>query len=254
MRLLSITRLHFFAAIVSVLFFSCNEKEEFTTEKLEDYSPLVPGKYITYRLDSTVVTNFNAVIEVHKYQVKFVVDALITDNLGRPSYRIYRFIRDSVNATSWTPAQPWTNNGTFFITPLSDQLEVIEDNLRFIKLHLPIKDGFSWKGNKYLPTDPYGPLFTFSIDDNMPDWDFYYDGNPSSFSYRGNTYSNVLTVEEADESLNFPVTIPLAYGSRSRSVEKYSKTIGLVYRQYELLEYQPDPNPGGPHNTYRGFG
>jgi len=259
MRLLTITRLYFLAAIVTA-FFSCNEKEEFSTDKLEDYSPLVTGKYITYRLDSMVFTNFGRTTEIHKYQVKFIVDALITDNLGRPSYRIYRFIRDSVDATSWTPAQPWTNNGTFFITPLSDQLEVIEDNLRFIKLHLPIKDGFTWKGNKYLPSStcggasgPYCSLYNFSNDDNMSDWDFFYDGDPSSFSYKGINYSNVLTVEEADESLNVPITIPSAYAARSRAVEKYSKTIGLVYREYELWEYQPNTgNPAGPYKT--GFG
>lgn len=259
MRLLLISRLSLIALFSSFLF-SCNEKEEFTSEKMEEYMPLAPGKYITYRLDSMVFTNFGTVTQIHKYQVKFVVDAQIADNLGRPSYRIYRFIRDSVDATSWTPVQPWTNNGTFYITPLSDQLEVIEDNLRFIKLHLPIKDGFTWKGNRYLPsgtcsgaTGPYCALYNFSNDEDMADWDFFYDGNPTSFSYRGNTYANVLTVEEADESVNVPITIPSAYAAKSRAVEKYAKNIGLVYREYELWEYQPNiANPSASHKI--GFG
>ncbi len=252
MRLHSFTRLSLLAFITAT-FFSCNEKEEFVTDKVSDYIPLTPGKYITYRLDSMVFTNFGRNTEIHKYQVKHIIDALITDNLGRPSYRIYRFIRDSVDATSWTPAQPWINSGTYFITPLSDQAEVIEDNLRFIKIHLPIKDAYSWKGNKYLPTDPYSPLYNFSNDDNMVDWDFYFDGNPSSFSYKGISYSDVLTVEQVDESLNVPITVPTAYAARSRSVERYSKTIGLVYREYEIWEYQPNTgNPAGPYKT--GFG
>jgi len=260
MRLHSILRLSCLAAITSLLF-SCNEKEEFNTEKLEDYMPLVSGKYITYRLDSLVFTNFNHNIETHKYQVKYVIDALITDNLGRPSYRVFRYMRDSVNATSWTPAQPWANAGTIQITPLSDQVELIEDNLRFIKIHLPITDRFTWKGNTYMPASicglssgPYCPLYTFSNDDDMQDWDYFYDGTPSSFSYKGINYSNVLTVEQADELLNVPVTNPGVYGAKSRAVEKYSKGIGLVYREYTLWEYQPDQNPGGPNNTYRGFG
>ena len=247
MKILSSPRIIILAFATS-LFFSCNEKDEFTSEALADYMPLVAGKYITYRIDSMVFyTNYGRSTEIHKYQVKHQVDALITDNLGRPAYRVYRFLRDSAGTEPWQPA------GTYYITPLGDQIEISEDNLRFIKLHLPIKDGFTWKGNRYLPTDPYGSLYNFSNDDNMEDWDFYYDGQPSSFSYRGINYSNVNSIEEVDESFNVPITSPGSYAARSRSVEKYSKSIGLVYREYELWEYQPNTGgSGGPYKT--GFG
>jgi len=246
MRLRSIIRISFLAIVVSTLF-SCNEKEEFVTEKTEDYIPLTVGKYITYRLDSLVFTNFGRTIETHRYQVKEQVDAQITDNLGRPSFRIYRYLRDSLGTTSWQPA------GTYFITPLSDQVEIIEDNLRFIKMHMPVKEGFSWKGNKYLPTGPYQPKYNFTIDNNIDDWDFYYDSFSPTFTYRSINYSNVWSVEQIDEAFNVPVTNPASYAYRLRSVEKYSKTIGLVYREYELWEYQPNTGgAGGPY--YAGFG
>ncbi len=233
--------------LAALLFFSCNKKDDFTSESITDYMPLAAGKYITYRIDSMVFTNFGRSTEIHKYQVKHQVDALITDNLGRPAYRVYRYLRDTAGTLPWQPA------GSYFITPLGDQAEVSEDNLRFIKLHIPFKDGFSWKGNKYLPTDPYGSLFNFSNDDNMEDWDFYYDGLPGSFSYRGINYANVYSIEEADESFNVPIVATGSYAARSRSVEKYSKNIGLVYREYELWEYQPNTGgSGGPYKT--GFG
>jgi len=235
------------AIILTAGLFACNKNEQFTTAALSDYMPLATGKYITYRLDSMVFTNFGRSTEIHKYEVKHQVDALITDNLGRPAYRVFRFIRDTTGTQSWQPA------GSYFITTLSDQIEVSEDNLRFIKLHLPFRDAFSWKGNKYLPTDPYGSFYNFSNDDNMEDWDFYYNGEPGSFSYRNNNYTDVYSVEEADESFNVPITSPTSYAARSRSVEKYSKNIGLVYREYELWEYQPNTGgSGGPYKT--GFG
>src|SRR5687767_13935146 len=140
--------------ISSLLFFiltSCSEKEEFTSEPINDYFLLTPGKYISYRLDSLVFTNFGRTIETHRYQVKEQVDALITDNLGRPSYRVFRYLRDSLGLTPWQPS------GTYFITPLADQVEVVEDNLRFIKLHMPLRENFSWKGNRYLPSEPSYP-------------------------------------------------------------------------------------------------
>jgi hypothetical protein len=233
-------------AILCILVISCTDKTQvFETEALSDYVPLASGKYITYRLDSTIYTNFGTVTEVHKYQMKQVIDAQITDNLGRPSYRVFRYTRDTAGIQPWKPA------GSYFVTTLFDQVELTEDNLRFIKLHMPLRDGSDWKGNKYLSPDPYGPLYNFSNDDNMEDWDFYIDGPSSSFSYRGNNYNNVYSVEEANESYNVPITDPSAYASRSRAVEKYSKGIGLVYREYELWEYQP--NPGGPTPYKTGF-
>lgn len=249
MRLQSITRFSLLAVVIFTLF-SCNKKDEYVSEKLSDYIILTPGKYITYRLDSMVFTNFGRNTEIHRYQVKHVIDELITDNLGRPSYRVFRYLRDSLGTTAWQAA------GTFFITPLADQVELIEDNLRFIKLHLPIKDAFTWKGNRYLPSGidgPYEQLFPFNNDDDMEDWDFYYNGENGSFSYLGFNYVNVLSVEEADERFNVPILAPGSIAYRSRAVEKYSKNIGLVYREYELWEYQPNTNnPAGPFKS--GFG
>ncbi|MBK7559996.1 MAG: hypothetical protein IPI68_00365 [Chitinophagaceae bacterium] len=330
MRLHSISRLSLMAIVVCTLF-SCNEKEEFATEKLSDYIPLNTGKYITYRIDSTVYTAFGTITEVHSFQVKHVIDALITDNNGRPAYRVYRYLRDTAGLQSWQPS------GSYYITPLPDQVEVTEDNLRFIKLHLPIRNGFSWKGNKFLPNDPYGPAgYSFSNDNFMEFWDFTYDNFSPSFSYRGNNFSNVYSVAQADEKdlvdtfrvsatnqVQIPankiagwiagnstglitvnadapsngfemriynssnnslklngITTPSGYsrnyrynngqwglgnngkdtlytdtppGFKNYALEKYAKNIGLVYKQYELWEYQP--NIGNPSGAYKiGFG
>ncbi len=247
MRIHTITRTSFLAIISSLFLFSCDEKEEFVTEKLEDYMPLVAGKYITYRLDSMVFTNFGRTIETHRYQVKHQVDGLITDNLGRPSYRVYRYLRDSLGTTPWQPV------GTFFVTVLPDQAELIEDNFRYIKLHLPIRDGYTWKGNSYLPADAYVTKYNFSNDDDMYKWDFSYDNFAPTFSYRGINYANVYTVEQIDEALHLPVTPATLIAAKSRAVEKYSKTIGMIYREFELWEYQ-SISGGSGGGFYTGFG
>jgi hypothetical protein len=237
----------FFLPVIAILFFSCNKTETLQTALLSDYLPLLSGKYITYRIDSTVFTNFGRSTEIHSYQVKHVVDSMITDNLGRPSYRVFRFIRDASGTQSWQPS------GTFYLTPLTNSIELIEDNLRVIKLYAPVVDAFTWKGNKYMPTNPYGSLYNFSNDDDIQSWDFHYSGNPSIFSYGGINYTNVQTVEEVADSINVPINVPTAYASMNRSVEKYSKSTGLIYREYTLWEYQPNTGGvGGPYKT--GFG
>jgi len=246
MRFASTFRIISLLAVITFTFFSCNKKEEFISEPIGDYIPLQTGKYITYRLDSLVFSAFGATPETHRYQLKHVVDQQITDNLGRPSWRVYTYISDS------TGTQPWTPRGTYLVTPLSDRAELIEDNLRVIKMHLPIKEGFQWKGNTYMPDEPYGATYDFSNDLDIENWDFVYDVFEPSWSYRGNNYTDVTTVEQQDESENAPVVNISNYGYKNRSVEKYAKNIGLVYRQYELWEYQPNPSGVSPY--YTGFG
>lgn len=226
---------------------SCSDKKEvFQTDLISEYQPLQPGKYITYRLDSVVFVNFERDMEIHRYQVKHVVDAQIQDNLGRPSYRIFRYIRDSVGLNDWVP------NGSYMITPLEDQVEVIEDNLRFVKLHMPITEGYSWKGNKHLPANPFHGLYDFSNDDDIRNWEYYYDRFEPSVTVRDNNYEDVWTVEQIDDSFNMPLTDPTNYGFKSRAVDQYARNIGLVSREYQLYEYQPNPTGTSPY--YSGFG
>ena len=240
-----------FLAVFSFLFFitSCEkETEEFKTEAIADYLPMAVGKYITYRLDSTVFTNFGRNEELHRYQVKHVVDKQIADNLGRPSYRIIRYLRDSLGT------EPWVENGTYFITPLTDQAEIIEDNLRFIKLHLPFKLNTDWKGNKYLSDDPYRSLFNFFNDDNMNEWDYSINQFDNTTTIGGKTIPDVYTVFQIDESINAPVKNLTQPGYRTLASDKFAKNIGLVARDFIMWEYQP-PAPGSPISGYQtGFG
>ena len=247
MRHQSISRFLLAGCILFTLHSCTAEKEELVTDNVTDYMLMTPGKFITYRLDSLIFTNFGRTIETHRYQVKEQVDALITDNLGRPSYRVFRYIRDSAGLTAWQPS------ATYYVTPLADQVETVEDNLRTIRLHMPVRNNFNWKGNRYFPNEPYSPQYPFNNDISIQEWDFYYDGDATNFSYRGYNYSDVYTVEQIDESSNVPITSTNSYASRTRAVEKFAKNIGLVYREYELWDYQPNTGlPGGPY--YTGFG
>ena len=115
-------------AFMAFLAVSCSKSTEiYPSATIEDFAPMQIGKYITYRLDSTVTTNFGVAFEVHTYEVKFLVDAQITDNLGRPAYRIFRYIRNN-------PGQAWLPDNTFTATNTGTSFEFVENNLRYIKL------------------------------------------------------------------------------------------------------------------------
>jgi hypothetical protein len=247
-------RLHLItAALACFIFFGCDKKtEEFTSAPLSDYLPLQVGKYITYRLDSTVFTNFGTVTVVNSYQEKHVIDSKFIDASGRGSYRIFRFLRDTAGNKPWAPA------GTYSITPTDNTIEVIENNLRFVKLVMPIKQDNTWKGNHYLPDDAFVSLYTFNNDFGMQDWDYNYSSIDKSLAVKGKTYNNVLTVDVIDDVFNAnesnaSVLNPGVIGYVNHLQDNYAKGIGLIYQEFIMWEYQP-PNAANPTGAKVGFG
>lgn len=242
------TQIISFTAFMVLIMIGCTpEKEEFVSDKISDYQPLAEGKFITYQLDSTVFTNFGRNTEVHKYQEKHVYDAAITDGLGRPSFRVFRFLRDSAGTGPWAPA------GSYMVTPLAHTLEVIENNLRFVKLVMPLSQDKSWKANQFLPDEPYGGTFNFNNDFDIAAWDYSYSSLGESMVINGETLNDVITIDGINDVINVPVTDPANYGSINYQQEKYAKGIGMVFQELIMWEYQP--NTGGSGGGFKvGFG
>ncbi|HMR83339.1 MAG TPA: hypothetical protein PKE30_09410 [Niabella sp.] len=234
--------------LLTVLLFSCAEKKEiFETESIADYVPLAIGKSITYRLDSTVFARSGTVIEVHKYQLKHTITGETTDNNGRKTFIIQRHLNNE------TASGSWAHNGTYFITPYDNKIEVLDNTMRVVTLQAPLKRDFTWKGNSQLPFAPYGPLFDMSTGYDMNTWSFVYSdfGNET---LEGQTYNNVWTVEQHNETMNIPPTPETRIGTKEVSVEKYAKGIGLVYKDFHLYEYQGAGGSGNTSAHYTGFG
>lgn len=215
----------------ALIFSSCKKSDEILdTATVSEYSPLQVGKYISYNLDSTVFINFGAKDTVIKYQVKHQVDALITDNLGRPAYRIIRYIRK-------TTANPWVPDNTFMAVPTAFALEFVENNMRFLKLKGPIKDGYSWKGNSYIDTYSLGSTVKY-----LDGWDYTYESTNIAQTIGTFTLDSTLQVAQRDEIIGNPSDAN-SYSETNFGEEKYAKGIGMVYRNFLHVEYQP-PTPG----------
>src|SRR5215204_6457388 len=93
------TRLTLLATIV-IFLTQCKKTEEFTSEPLENYLNLQVGKYVIYRLDSMKFVNLDTVKS--SYQAKDEIDGMMTDNLGRPSFRVVRYLRNVAGTQPWT--------------------------------------------------------------------------------------------------------------------------------------------------------
>lgn len=227
---------------ISLFFISCKkEKDTFNSESVNDYYPLQVGKYITYELDSTVFVNFGQKDTIISYQAQDRVDAQITDNLGRPGYRIIRYIRKDT-------AEDWVANNTFLVVPTENSIEYIENNLRFLKLELPIKQDFSWKGNSYIDT--------YSVNSDvkyLDDWDYIYDSINVPLTINSVTVDSTVKVSERDEFLGQDPSIPgTQYAEKAYALEKYGKGIGLIYREFLHWEFQGEQS--GVPGYFVGYG
>lgn len=232
----------------SMLLAGCNKKtSNFSTDAVTDYMNLQVGKYVIYRLDSTRFVNFGQSDTVVHYNAKDLVSGTLTDNLGRSGYRVVRYIRDtaSTNDDDWSPVL------TYEVYPSREKVEVVEGGFRYVKLSLPVIEGFTWKGNGYLPSNPYEDLFAFSNDEDIQTWDYTYQDVGVTSSYYNKNYDSTLTVFQIADSTGVPIVAGLP-ANKTVWVEKYAKNVGLVYKEVVMWEYQPATNTAA---SYRhGFG
>jgi len=219
--------------LVFVLFFAACKKqsEQLEVTPISDYAPLAAGKYVTYNLDSLVYLNFGANEAHHFYEVKYFTADSFNDLLGRKAFRIVRYIRTLPNGI-------FTPDNTFVAVNTGTNFELTENNLRYLKLTLPIKNDRTWKGNSAIDVTSIGSDLQY-----LSDWDYTYSEVNQPKKVGTFNLANTVTVKEIDESVNLPV-IPAGQpnqtniASRDYSQEIYAKDIGLVQRDFIHFEYQ----------------
>lgn len=220
-----------------------SKKEDLNAPPLADYFPLEVGKYITYRLDSTVLTQFGADTVVRRYRVMDKIDAKITDDAGRTGYRIFRSITDSAGTGTFTPS------GTFeAIAQGTDWIEKVENNLRFVKLRFPVIENFQWAGNTFIDATSSNSDVPY-----MLGWQYTYLNVGQPFTVRGRTFDNTVTVLQKEEEESPPGPFSRdQYKQWNYSVEVYAKGVGLIYKHFNHKTWQLDPPPAHwEDNSYR---
>lgn len=217
---------------IVVFFAACKkESEQLQITPISDYAPLAVGKYVTYNLDSLVYLNFGATQAHHFYEVKYLTADSLKDLLGRKAFRIVRYIRTLPNGI-------FTPDNTFVAVNTGTNFEFTENNLRYLKLTLPIINDRKWKGNSAIDVTSVGSDLQY-----LADWDYTYTEVNQPKKVGTFNLANTITVKEIDESVNLPV-IPAGLpnqtniASRDYSQEIYAKDVGLVQRDFIHFEYQ----------------
>ncbi|HWB24314.1 MAG TPA: hypothetical protein VG738_02490 [Chitinophagaceae bacterium] len=223
---------------------SCKKQsEQLALPALADYTALQTGKVLLYHLDSTIIDPSGTQLVVNTYLVKDSIASTFTDNTGRLSYTVYRFITDTLNTNPWQPLL------TYYITPTANTVETVDDkNLRFISLTEPVTEGFSWSGNSYIDTKSANSNYQF-----MDGWDYTYQNINMPYTVIKGSIDSTITVLQVDETSPPGPFDPGVYQQRNYSVEVYAKGVGLIYKDFLHWTWQPNPPPAQYQNDSYGI-
>lgn len=217
----------FLLGFLSMFLFCCTkETETIRVEDMKAYYPMLVGHYITYRMDSTVYVNLGTVKEIHTYLVQDKIDSLISDNLGRPSYKIRRTIRSNTDTTKWKDLT------SYLVTIDQNKIEVVQDNLRFVKLAEPVTNNTNWNGNSYINTINLPYL------DYLNGWRYQYEQVRRPFTANSISYTETISVKQQNDTLGIP-SDKSQYFEINYSKEVYAKSIGLIFKEFLHEAWQP---------------
>jgi hypothetical protein len=181
-----------------------------------NYFPLDSGNYIIYNVDS-ITYNYNQLSyerDTVRFQWMRVVGDTFYDNQNRLSYKIYIYRRPDSTYSNWTIDRVW------YATPATTNMQLIEDDLRFIKLIFPPALNETWGGNLYVPATANDQYSVFQ------NWNYYYENTDTTYIMNGLTFNNSLVVSEVNQQNLINKTL---------RTEVYVQNVGMIYEEWEAL-------------------
>ena len=213
---LNIVRYSFFAlaaAFSMLLFYSCSpENESVSGAAGTEYFPLDKGSYIVYNVRDINHKFPEGTSDTTYYRLKELVADTFTDAAHGLNYRLERYKQSLKSDSVWTIDSVWSAKRT------ATAAVKTENNLPYIKLVFPLKNGLSWNGNAFL-------------DSSLAPTEFW----------QVTQYNQPLRLSD---SANFPLALKVVQRSDSNcilkqtGVEYYAAGIGLVYKELVYLDYK----------------
>lgn len=198
---------------LAMLFVSCSEDEPVEPSDLGyDYFPDHMGRFVVYDCDSIVHQDIGNAIDTFKFYIKEKIDSFFTDNQGRPAIRITRYKKlfkaDSVTYTNpqWVIQDIWWANKT------STTAEVVEENVRYVKLVFKVSEGKVWNGN---------------AQNTLGEQDYEYTSVDVPHTIGALNFPQSLTVLQYSSG-----SIPIYY---KKYQERYARGVGMIEK--EITDY-----------------
>jgi hypothetical protein len=144
--------LHLLLGFLFLTVISCKKDTETVTPNTgiyTDYYPLVVGSSHSYLVDSIYYNSFTGETEVYQYQLKETITETFLDEENQTNYRMERYCKFKPSDSASFDTLAWEFKNVWFVTLTAYSIQRVEENVRFVNLTNPIKDGISWDGNDY---------------------------------------------------------------------------------------------------------
>ncbi len=195
--------------IFSAIFTKCEKETAPPVNLFHEYFPVDIGHYVIYEVDSIVYDDFTGEIDTFYYHVKELVESEFVDGDGYTSLRLERYIRPD-NNTEWEIKNIWKARLN------TEKALKTEENLTYIKLTFPPRDGKTWDGN------------AFNV---LNEQTYKYEKIHEPYTVNNISLDSTVTVLQKD----FETLV-----SKDFKIEVYALNIGLVYKEFVELVLEPD--------------
>ncbi len=168
-----------------------------------NYFPVEVGRYVVYQVDSISYNDFFTPVKIDTahFQLKEVIESVFTDNEGRESERIERYVR-------YADTLPWSLRDVWYQTRSTTKDEKVEENVRFIRMTFPTRNNQKWNGNAL------NTIGTYSYE---------YKSVDTKKTVNGNVFDSTLTVNQILDSNLI---------EKKYQVEIYAKNVGMIYKRF----------------------
>ena len=163
------------------------------------------GQSVVYDVEDTQY-ELTGKFTVKTYQLKEVNASTFKDSDGKDAQRIERYRREN-------DSQKWTIDSIFIAKKEIDKALKTENNVTYVKIVFPIKEGLKWNGNAYnsLGNDTY-ELKKVN----------------QSFQTNGQKFENTFSVIQQSDSTLVDL---------KRRIEVYAENIGMIYQEKTNVLY-----------------
>lgn len=197
---------------------ACEDKYKDPDPKLMgyEYFPLEVGSYRIYNV--TDIRYQSDVGDTTRFQMRERVDTIFTDQTGALTYKIVRSIRANENSA-------WEDDSVMTAVRSVNNLILMQNNTKYVKLIFPVKEGKQWVGDAY--NNRYAADYAEKKLDGKELYTYRNVGK--AFALNGTTFSNSVEVVHGDY-----VSDDLVLDERK---EVYAEGVGRVYRQFIKIIY-----------------
>lgn len=194
---------------VSGVLNSCKKENGIAPDIGYNYYPTTTGWFIEYEIDSIVYNDFTNTIDTTHYYLKEIIESEFKNAAETPSFRIERYKRKNLN-------EDWTISDVWFVYKSNTNVIRVEENVHFVKLIFPVKNGSRWNGNNF---------------NSLGEQYYEFSNKDEVFKIGSLTFDSSVVVKQF-ENINLI--------ENQEFKEVYARNIGLIYK--EMIDLKTEVN------------